>query len=282
MSFQANEMERSGRSVVRSVEAVIFDWAGTVVDYGSIAPVDGFCLLFSRHGVEITLSEARIPMGAEKREHIAALLNMPRIRQSWIDAHGKEPSETDIDQLYSQFISIQIEAIGGRAELIPGARETFECLVKRGIKVGSNTGYSQEMITGLVASAASQGFSPASVVAATDVPRGRPYPHMMLKNIIELEVKHLHACVKVDDTLPGIDEGLNAGAWTVGIAISGNEIGMEQDEWLALPKEEQQALRKKAYARFLHAGAHYVIDSVADLPQVIDDIERSLKSGKRP
>ncbi|WP_421869099.1 phosphonoacetaldehyde hydrolase [Motiliproteus sp.] len=264
------------------VQAVVFDWAGTVVDYGSIAPIDGFCMLFERNGVPITHTEARGPMGTEKREHISQLLAMPRIRQAWTELHGSEPTEADIDRLYQEFIPIQVEAIDKRAGLIPGARETFDYLVERGIKVGGNTGYSQDMIEGLVARAADEGYRPQSIVAATDVPRGRPFPHMTLKNLIELEVENLHACVKVDDTLPGIDEGLNAGLWTVGIAVSGNEVGMELADWQALPAAEQDRLREQASERFRRAGAHYVIDSVADLPEVIEDIELRLAAGEQP
>ncbi len=264
------------------VQAVVFDWAGTVVDYGSIAPIDGFCMLFERNGVPITLAEAREPMGTEKREHISQLVHMPRVRQAWTEKHGAEPTEADIDRLYEEFIPIQVEAIDKRADLIPGAKETFEYLTERGIKVGGNTGYSQDMIEGLIAKAAQQGYKPQSIVAATDVPRGRPFPHMTLKNLLDLEVENLHACVKVDDTVPGIDEGLNAGIWTVGIAVSGNEVGMELADWNALSEQQQDALRQKAADKFYRAGAHYVIDSVAELPEVIADIEARLAAGDQP
>lgn len=273
---------RYRRRYTGHIQAVVFDWAGTVVDYGSLAPIDGFCMLFEQNGVPISHAEARIPMGTEKYEHICQLLEIPRIRQSWIDVHGQSPEKEDIDRLYEQFIPIQIEAINKRADLIPGARETFDDLQLRNIKVGGNTGYSQAMIKGLIAKAAEQGFKPESIVAATDVPRGRPYPHMTLKNLIELKVENLQACIKVDDTIPGIYEGLNAGLWTVGVSISGNEAGMELADWQALDINEQEKIRRRGEERLYQAGAHYVIDSVAQLPDIIDDIEKRLKAGERP
>ncbi|MRI31791.1 phosphonoacetaldehyde hydrolase [Endozoicomonas sp. OPT23] len=273
---------RFKRSYSGPVQAVIFDWAGTVVDYGSLAPIDGFCMLFEQNSVPISHAEARVPMGTEKYEHICQLLAMPRIQQAWINVHGKAPEKADTDRLYKQFVPIQIEAINKRAELIPGAKETFDYLQLRNIRVGSNTGYSQAMIEGLIAKASAKGFSPESIVAATDVPRGRPYPHMTLKNLIELEVENLQACIKVDDTIPGIYEGLNAGLWTVGVSVSGNEAGIELFEWQTLSTDEQNAIRQKGEERLYQAGAHYVIDSVADLPDVIDDIERRLLAGEQP
>ncbi|WP_370278927.1 phosphonoacetaldehyde hydrolase [Pontibacterium sp.] len=264
------------------VTAVVFDWAGTTIDFGSLAPIKAFCGLFEEHGVPITLAEARAPMGTEKREHIAALLAMPRIRQAWIDVKGTEPTEADIDALYDQFIPVQKAAIAERTTLIPGARETFDYLRENEIKIGANTGYSQEMITDLRTLAAEQGYQPDSYVCATDVPRGRPYPHMTLKNMLELEVLNVQSVVKVDDTLTGIEEGLNAGCWTVGVAISGNEVGLDLADWEALSIKEQEAKRQAAYKRFHQSGAHYVIDTVADLPAVIEDINARLSAGEQP
>lgn len=264
------------------VTAVIFDWAGTTIDFGSLAPIKAFCGLFDEHGVTITLAEARAPMGVEKREHIKQLLDMARVRNAWTAVKGAEPTEANIDALYQQFIPVQKAAIAERATLIPGARETFEFLRDNDIKIGANTGYSQEMISELRGLATAQGYQPDSYVCATDVPRGRPYPHMMLKNMLELEVLNVHSVVKVDDTLTGIEEGLNAGCWTVGIAVSGNEVGLDLTDWEALSDAEQHVKREAAYQRFQQSGAHYVIDTVAGLPVVIEDINTRLSAGEQP
>jgi phosphonoacetaldehyde hydrolase len=114
------------------------------------------------------------------------------------------------------------------------------------------------------------------------VPRGRPFPHMSLKNAIELEVETVHACVKVDDTVPGIEEGLNAGMWTVAVAVSGNEVGLSLADWEALTSTEQQQRRQVAYTRLRASGAHYVIDSITDLLPYIEVIERRLARGEQP
>lgn len=264
------------------VTAVVFDWAGTMIDYGSLAPVKAFTALLEKHGVEITVAEAREPMGVEKREHIARLLAMPHIRQSWSEVHGAEPSEADIDRLYAEFIPVQTAVIAQRSTLIPGAAETTAWLQARGIRIGANTGYGRDMIGAMLERSAEQGYAPESCVCATDVPRGRPYPHMLWQNLLELEVERVQSVVKVDDTVAGIAEGLNAGAWTVGIAVSGNEVGLDLPEWQALSTEEQQRQRLEACARFEQAGAHYVIDSVADLPGVIEAIERRRAAGEKP
>ncbi|BBB29807.1 phosphonoacetaldehyde hydrolase [Neptunomonas japonica] len=264
------------------IQAVIFDWAGTTIDYGSLAPVNAFCELFKSHHVAITLSEARAPMGVEKREHIRQLLLIPRIQQAWLDTHRMVPDDNVIDQLYNEFIPIQKVSIAERSELIPGVKAVFDYLIAHGIKVGANTGYSQEMITDMRQTATAQGYKPASVVCATDVFRGRPFPDMLLKNMHELEVSAVQSVIKVDDTIAGIQEGLNAGCWTVGVTITGNEVGLDLPEWNKMSIEQQQILRSTAYERLHNAGAHFVVDSVAELPKIIANIEKKLSNGEQP
>jgi len=270
------------RSYRGPVQAVIFDWAGTTVDFGSLAPVAAFVRLFATKGIDLTPDEARGPMGTEKREHIRRLCALPRIAEAWCTLYGSIPDDTAIDWLYEAFIPLQVAAIRDSAPLVPGCREVITALRRRGIRIGANTGYSREMLEPLAAAAAQQGYQPDSSVCATEVPRGRPFPHMSLKNALELEVETVQACVKVDDTVPGIEEGLNAGMWTVAVAISGNAVGLSLADWEALPPLEQQQRRSAAYTRLRASGAHTVIESIADLLPTIELIERRLAGGDRP
>lgn len=270
------------RRYIGPVQAIIMDWAGTTVDFGSMAPIRAFQNLFAENKAPITIAEARAPMGAEKREHIRQLCEMPRIRDAWQESHGTVPTEADIDRMYEEFVPLQVAAIAECGQLIPGLTDTLAWCKANDIAIGANTGYADRMIGGLLENAAKQGYEPQSNVCATDVPKGRPFPHMCLKNAIELEVSDVAACVKIDDTLTGIDEGLSAGMWTIGVAVSGNEVGLPLEEWLALPEEEQNRRRKAAYQRFYQAGAHYVVDSIADVVPCLEEIQQRLNVGEAP
>jgi len=264
------------------VEALILDWAGTTIDFGSLAPVYAFMELFKQEGIEVSQTEAREPMGTEKSEHIRRMLANPRIADAWLALKGQVSTEDDIKRLYDLFAPLQTRIVAERSQLIPGWKAMFDQLIAKGIKVGGNTGYGPGMMEPALIAAKDQGYTPASTVFATDVVRGRPFPDMALKVAMELEVGHVNACIKVDDTLPGITEGLRAGMWTVGVSCSGNEVGLDRSAWESLSSEEQQVYREKAEQRLFNVGAHYVIDSVADLAGVIADVNRRLANGEKP
>jgi phosphonoacetaldehyde hydrolase len=264
------------------LQAVIMDLAGTCVDFGSLAPIQAFLQLFRNEGIDVSETEAREPMGTEKREHIRSLLAMPRIRSQWLEAHGKAPEAADVDRLYEAFLPLQTAAIAERATLIPGALALQDLLREKGIRLGVNTGYSRDMVNVMLPGLADQGFMPESVVVATEVPAGRPAPHMSLKNALELGIGAVQACVKVDDTGTGIEEGLNAGMWTVAVVASGNSVGLSEAQFYALPENDREALLARGRQVMARSAAHYVIDSIQDLPGVIRDIERRLAAGERP
>lgn len=264
------------------VEAVLFDWAGTTVDHGCLAPVASFVEVFRRRGVAITVEEARVPMGTHKRTHIERLTRMDSIARRWQSVHGSLPTDADVDAMFRDFLPLQIACLADRAEPIDGVLDTVAALRHRGVKIGSTTGFTREMMDVLLPAARARGYSPDAVVTATDVPEGRPYPYMCLKNVIELGVTSVEACIKVDDTTVGIEEGLHAGMWTVGVAVTGNEIGLTKEDLQALDPQVRTALIARARARLRAAGAHYVIDSVADLLPILEDIESRLSRGERP
>ncbi len=275
-------MYRYSRRYTGPLQAIIMDWAGTTVDFGSRAPIEGFRQLFASRGIELSEAEARGPMGAEKREHIRQLCALPRIAQCWQQQFGQRPDSSDIDAMFEDFIPMQIKAIAATAELIPGVTDLLAWAQPRGICIGANTGYARSMVAGLLARAAEQGYSPQSMVCADEVSKGRPYPYMSLANVMELGVENLAACVKIDDTQPGIDEGLNAGMWTVALACSGNEVGLSLEEWQGLTADEREAYRQPAREKFYRGGAHYVVDTIADVVPCLEDIGRRLASGEKP
>jgi phosphonoacetaldehyde hydrolase len=264
------------------VKAVIFDWAGTVVDYGSLAPMGAFVETFAEFGVTISIDEARGPMGVAKRPHIAAIMALPRVAQAWTKRHGHGPTDADIDAIYATFVPKNIAVAAHYATLIPGAAEVVADLRSLEVKIGSTTGYTREIMAEILPVAAAQGFKPDSLVCTGDTPDGRPTPFMLYKTLLDLKVWPAWSVIKIDDTEVGIAEGLSGGAWTVGVSVSGNCFGMSHEDAAALAPADFHERRKAAAKRLEAAGAHYVIDSVADLMPIVLKIEARLAQGERP
>lgn len=264
------------------VRGVIFDLSGTVIDHGSRGPVVAFVELFRRHSVTITEQEARGPMGAHKRDHIAALLSHADVRARWKSAHGKLPDEATLDTLYHEFIPLQIEVLKQHCEVLPGVAEMTAELKRRGIRFASTTGFTSDMMQDLIPSARQNGFHPELFVTPDLVGEGRPAPWMAFHAAKHMNVYPMSTVVKVGDTAADIAEAINAQMWAVSVVATGNEIGFSYDRLRALDLEDRTSKFEAARAKFFRLGAHYVIDSAADLLPVINDIDERIRRGEKP
>jgi phosphonoacetaldehyde hydrolase len=264
------------------IQAVILDWAGTVVDFGSRAPMDAFVRAFGQFGVEITTADARGPMGTPKREHIRAVGESPYVARMWQARHGRPFSEADVDAVFKVFEPLNVATVVDHAAPIPGAVDALTRLRARGIRLGSTTGYTRPIMEKLVPAAAAAGYRPEVVVCAGDLPAGRPSPLMMWHAMALMGVYPARTVVKVDDTPVGVAEGRAAGTWSVGVALTGNIAGLSPEELEALPPEERAALRQRAVEQMRAGGADVVIDSVADIEGAIAVLDARLAAGERP
>lgn len=270
------------KSAKTGIAGVIFDWAGTTVDFGCFAPTVSIMEAFARRGVTLTLAEARGPMGLEKRDHIRRLLTDPVISMRWKDATGSDPAPQDPDTLYEDLEPHLALAVKHHAALVPGTLELTDELRAWGIKIGSTTGYLRPLMDILTPEAARQGFSPDAIVCPSDVPAGRPYPWMCFQNAMKLDVYPPRRIVKIGDTPADMQEGVNAGMWTVGVTLSGNEVGLSEEGLKALHADARSARMEEAAHRLRGAGAHYVTESVATCRTVLARIEERLMRGEHP
>jgi phosphonoacetaldehyde hydrolase len=262
------------------IKAVILDWAGTVLDHGSRAPMGAFVEAFARFGVAISIADARGPMGMAKADHIRLVGRA--VNAAWRDRHGRDFNEDDVRAIFEVFEPLNIAAVESHAALIPGVREALDVLAARGIRIGSTTGYTRPIMQRLAPLAAAQGFAPEVMVCAGDLAAGRPAPLQMWKAMADMGISPASAVAKADDTPPGIGEARAAGCWAIGVALTGNIAGLSAAELAALPAAERDALRARAAEELTRAGAHLVIDSAADLPAAVAEIEARLSRGERP
>jgi len=263
------------------LQAVILDWAGTTVDHGSLGPAIALRKAFEERGVEITVEEARRHMGLLKTDHIRSILAIERVAETWKHTFDRSPREDDVRQLYQAFEALHFESVE-TIDVIAGVPDAVEKMRSAGLRIGSTTGYTRLMLRRLLARAGSQGYGPDCSVTPEEVGGGRPKPWMCYRNLIELRVFPTSACVKIGDTPVDIEEGRNAGMWTIGVARTGNTIGLSEAEWLALDARAREIHLDAARRSLLEAGADFVIESLADLEGAFEAIEKRLRSGEIP
>lgn len=266
---------------MKKINLVIFDWAGTTVDYGCFAPVKVFLEIFREKGIEVTLDEARAPMGLLKIDHIKAMLSGERVSKVWQEKFGREWNMEDVNELYINFEKKLFAILANYTEPVPHCLETVKKLRDMGLKIGSTTGYTQEMMDIVVSGAKEKGYSPDFYVTPSSVPAGRPAPYMIYKNMITLKEGDTDCVIKVGDTISDIKEGRNAKVWTVGLLKGSSELGLTEEEVKKLSQEELEEKIEKIVKRMLEAGAHLIIEDISKVPMAIEIINKKLQNGER-
>lgn len=259
-----------------TLEAVIFDWAGTTVDYGCFAPVRAFQECFRLMELEPTMDEVRAPMGMLKRDHIRTMLDMPRLQALFNERHGRAPETTDIDRMYAAFEGNLFSILGEYCTPKPHVLETVTQLRARGLKIGSTTGYTDSMMEVVRPKAAALGYAPDFLITPDGVGgKGRPYPYMVFRNLEALGVSSVRAAVKVGDTVSDIQEGVNAGVWTIGVTEGSSALSLSEQEYAALSPDARASKNAKVRETFLSHGAHTVITNLAELPAALARLENA-------
>ncbi|GAA5232172.1 phosphonoacetaldehyde hydrolase [Verticiella sediminum] len=264
------------------LEAIVFDWAGTLVDFGSFAPTRVFVDAFAEFGLAVSLEQARGPMGMGKWDHIRTLCDDPAVAAQYRAAFGRTPTDEDVTAIYERFLPMQREKVAEYSAAIPGAARTLETARDRGLAIGSCSGYPRAVMSLVEHRAAGEGIAPDCVIASDEVPRARPAPGMALAAAVRLGIQDVAGCVKVDDTVPGVAEGRRAGMWSIGLMLSGNAAGLDLAAYEALDPAERETHRQRARTELERGRPHFLIDTVADLPAVLDEIALRLTRGERP
>lgn len=255
------------------IEAVILDWAGTTVDFGCFAPVQAFIQAFEEFGITPTVEEVRKPMGMLKRDHIKTMMNMNRIHQEWLRIHGADFTEEDIDRVYEASETGILKILKDFADPKPYVLDAIQKLRNMGIKIGSTTGYTDEMMAIVVPKAAENGYAPDCWFSPNATENyGRPYPYMIFKNLQTLKVSSVKNVMKVGDTISDIKEGLAAGVITVGVIEGSSIMALSEEQYQALSDTEKEKACNAVEKQFQEAGADYVIRNFSELPGLIEQL----------
>lgn len=257
------------------LEAVIFDWAGTTVDFGCFAPVQAFIEAFREFEIELDVKEVREPMGMRKKDHIKAILLMERIHELWITKHHKPWNEADLDRIYELSEKKIFDIVGDFSRPKPYTVETIDKLRQMKIKIGSTTGYTDEMMKIVSKRAREFGYEPDCWVTPDSTNNmGRPYPYMIFKNMEALKVSSVQKVIKIGDTVMDIKEAKNAGITAIGVIDGSSEMGLSEEEFAVLSETQKSGLREKIKSGYLKEGADDVVDDLRGLIRIVQNLEQ--------
>ncbi len=274
-------MRNDSKIVYRDgLKGVVCDWAGTAVDFGSLSPVSAFEEAFKDFGFEITRDEIRRFMGMYKKDHTREILRFTRER--FKEQFGYDPKEETVETIYSKFEPSLLNCVRKYSKPIRGVVEFSREVRKMGLKLGSTTGYTEEMMKIVVEEARAHGYCPDYWAVPTARIPGRPHPFMIYENVIELQIYPMSAIVKIGDTVSDIQEAHNAGCWSIGVVVSGNELGLSEEEMETADPAVLKSKIKNGYKTLKDAGAHYVIDGIWDALPIIEEIDQRIRAGEQP
>ena len=262
------------------IQMVVFDWAGTTVDYASSAPSTVFDRVFTSVGIKLTKEEINRPMGMEKKAHIRELLSSESGNRQWLAVHQRPWTEDDVENLYQTFEKTLYQIVAEYSEPLPCVVEAVAKLRKKGLKIGSTTGYTSQMMEQVIPAAKAKGYEADCVITPDITHASRPTPFMLFECMRRLNVYPPCTVVKVGDTVVDMQEGKNAGAWSIGILNGSNLLGLSQEEYNAMDAEELKQRKLKTTEMYRQAGADLVIDSIWDLPPAIEELNHRMKRMK--
>ena len=91
-----------------------------------------------------------------------------------------------------------------------------------------------------------------------------------------LKMQRISICALKKDRKAILEKLQSLGVWSVGVIMGSNELGLTEEETRTLPMGELKCRMAKVRDRMYAAGADYVVDTIAELPMLIEDINERM------
>ena len=257
------------------IRACIFDLGGTLIDKYSLSPLNSLHKAFHKFNIPITKSLIADDMGLKKKEHIEIILEKPNVKPMWYRETSDIPKSIMRDCILREFNRVQTKSLE-TCDLIENSVFTINRLQKMGIKIGITTGFNYEhtMIVNNIFE--EHNIFLDSIVSSDCVDNSRPYPDMIHENMKNLNITNPKHVIKIDDTFIGIQEGLNAGCFTIGVPRWSINMDMydenEGEEDFNTIMDKLKTSKKKLQ------NCHYLIDDLKSITTIILSINKLLNN----
>lgn len=216
---------------------IVTDIAGTVQDKFSKAPTVAMVKAFKRLKIQLLPSEGRKYMGLPKHPHLMNTLAMPEI-QTQLKALGypngvlPEEKVEELKKFLGEELSQAIKE-PTHHRVIPGVIDAFKILRSGSfgkVMIVPCTGYYTEHAQMMEKYANAQGlYFDLPVVSSDQVKNPRPFGGMILKIMKTAGITNHRNVIKIDDTVAGLKEGIDAGVATMGVYGTSVYMNIDSD-----------------------------------------------------
>ena len=258
------------------IKAVIFDLGGTLIDKFSLSPLVNLSKAFKQRNIVIPNRIIAQDMGKKKCDHIYSISREPFFYEQFKDVYKRDPNDSDLGDIYSIFCAFQGADLRKKQELIPETKVVMNYLREKDIKIGITTGFNKEQMDLVLDRLNKEDIFPDSAVSSSCIDDlSRPNPFMIYRNMDLLGITNPTEVIKIDDTAVGVQEGLNAGCISVGVARWSINMGVltikERDK---LEDDDSKYIIRNKLVKsrdiLQKSGATHVIDTLDELPIIIE------------
>lgn len=256
------------------IRAVIFDLAGTTIDYGNQAPALAIRKAFKQFGVEVSLKELQCNAEWEPLVQIKRIMTESDVQKRWYIKHPDVSLEEGISQVAKWFNRNILEILPQIAKVKSGLPTLISYFRTQGIRFATTTRYTNEMLAKILPLVSEQGFDPQINITAADFEDSADVgPEMVRQAMTKLRIRNAQSVIKVGDTPRDIYEGKAAGVITIGMIEGSSLIGLSQSEFSVLPFAHRNSLKNRVAAELEKAGADYVVENTKDLMRLIKELD---------
>lgn len=261
------------------IKACIFDLGGTIVDRYSLTPLLSLKKLFQKRDIHLNNGLIFKDMGKNKKDHINLILNDDLILKQWFKKYDEYPNDKDVNTLFDHFNRIQMKYSDEIIDILPETKPCIGYLDFNYIKKGCTTGFNKKNMDIIRGKLERKNIYLDRYISSTCLDKpSRPHPFMIQEIMNSLNITDPKSVIKVDDTVVGIHEGMRAKCWTVGVSrwSTNMKISSIEDAY-GLHIYELQNQLKKSREILYEGGADFVIDTLDELPRVIEYINNISK-----
>lgn len=260
------------------IESVQFDVAGTILDANCIGPFAPFRKVFFNRGFDLTEKQILGPMGMSKIKHIEHLLN--EIKGEFYKKQRREPDQTDVQEIYKEFMLLLPASVKQRTELTLGTEEAVNFILQNKMKLSLTSGYPRD-IADIALINFKKKFPGYESTTSNEVAGGTRIEMIKHNNKKLGKISRTIFFTDAPNDIVNVRE--DGSIWVIGVSggsVCMNITSVEVEKNVS--EAELQLKRQMARCELEKYKPHAVIEHMGELPFVIAAVCKAIHKGLEP